>query len=182
MTASFDGTASNTTLSNANLTATHSNTTTGGARSASLKNSGKYYFEITIGSTFNGFDLVGILTAAGTYVDAVTNGTNCASVRQSLGTIRSNDVASGFSLGSLAAADIIGIAVDFTNQNVWFRKAPSGQWNGNGTADPASNVNGASISSYSATTLSPVVGFNSTNGSAVTANFGGSAFSGTVPS
>src|SRR6266478_8216200 len=46
--ATFDGVAVNTALSNGDLTATHSNSSVGGARTASIKTAGKYYYEMTV--------------------------------------------------------------------------------------------------------------------------------------
>jgi hypothetical protein len=120
---------------------------------------------------------------AGTFTNFLVNGTNCAALYFNGGAIWSNNANSGRSLGTLASGDIIGVACDFDNDKVWFRKAPSGNWNGQviGSQDPANNIGGVSISSYSATTLGPVVCFSGTSSEIFTANFGLSAFSGTVP-
>src|SRR5438552_18564202 len=48
--ATFDGTATNVTLSNGNLTATQNANALAGARSTANKSSGKFYFELTVGS------------------------------------------------------------------------------------------------------------------------------------
>jgi len=184
--ATYDGTATNATLSNGNLTAVKTGTSgDSGVRSTAQKDTGKHYFEVTCTTINTNGDCVGIVTAAGTYANVVTSGTNCGVVYKFNGAIWGNNANSGRTLGTLANGDIIGVAVDLDNNKIWVRKAPSGNWNGQviGSQDPANNVGGVSISSYSATTLSPLMGFGAgTTGSTVTANFGASAFSGTVPS
>jgi hypothetical protein len=75
--ASYDGVASNATLSNNNRTVVHTNTIVGGARSTSLKNSGKYYHEITWDASISGQDSGnGLLTAAGTYANLAAGAIN----------------------------------------------------------------------------------------------------------
>lgn len=184
--ATFNGTTSNVTLSNGNLTVTHSNTTANaGARSTALKSSGKFYFEVTATDLDGAFDAIGILTAAGTLTNLVTNGTNCGVVYRASGAIWGNGASSSMAIGAIADGDIIGVAVDLDNERIWFRKAPSGNWNGSGTADPATNTSGANISSFSGTTMGPAVGFGGTGtaaGDNFTGNFGASAFTGSVPS
>ncbi len=178
--ASFDGSNTNATITNLGLTATHSNSSLGGARSASAKNSGLYYFEIT-GTTLISSSCLGLLTAAGTYTNFVVNGTNCVAIYQG-GAIWSNGANSTKTLGALSNGDIIGIAMDFGNAKVWARKSPSGNWNGDAAANPATNTNGISTSSFSATTLTPAVGWSNASGGDDTANFGLGSFSGTTPS
>lgn len=186
--ASLDGTATNVTLSNGNLTATHANTTdNSGARSTAQQSSGKWYFEVTLTDVDGNADCVAVITAPATYTNLITNGTNCAAVYRSTGNIFSNNANSGRTLGALADGDIIGVAVDLDNEKVWFRKAPSGNWNGQviGSQNPATNTGGVSISSYAATTMAPAVGFGGPStqaGDVMTANFGATAFTGTVPS
>ena len=185
--ATFDGVASNATLSNGNLTVTHSNTSVGGGRSTAQKNSGKFYFEVTVNSIAGNNSCIAVATAAATYSNFVTSGSNAALAFKISGSIWSNDIQQSHFLGDLAASDDIGVAIDLDNHQAWFRKAPSGEWNPTQipVADPASNVGGVSISNYNATTLAPAVGFGGTGtaaNEAFTANFGASAFSGAVPS
>lgn len=181
--ATFDGVNTNVTLSNGNRTATHNTSTSNsGARSTTQKSSGKYYFEFTLTTNVNS-DVVGIMTAAATYTNMVTNGTNGGYLYRS-GSIWSNNASAGMNLGGRANGDIIGVAVDLDNDRIWFRVvSPSvGNWNGSGTADPATNVGGANLSNYTATTLAPAVGFAATLNTVTTMNAGNAAFTGTVPS
>lgn len=179
-------TATNVTLSNGGLTAAHSNTTTNsGVRTASTtqKNSGKWYFEITC-TTIAANDMFGIATPAATYTDVVSNVDKGAYVWPSAGNIYANGGSQGMSIGAVASTNIVGVAVDLDNEKVWFRKAPSGNWNGLaiGSQNPVGNVGGVTIAALSATTVSPVQGFSTSASSVITANFGASSFSGAVPS
>lgn len=184
--ATLDGTATNATLSNGNLTALKTGTSgDSGARSTALKNTEKHYFEVTLIAVNTNGDCVGIITSGGTYANIVTSGTNGGIVYKFNGAIWANNANSGRTLGTLANGDIIGCAVDLDNNKIWYRKSPSGNWNGQaiGSQNPETNTGGVSISSFSATTLAPVFGFGAgTTGSNFTLNAGASAFSGTVPS
>lgn len=178
----FDlATASGITLSNGNLTATVLNPPSfNGARSASYKTTGKYYFEITVGTINGTQNAIGIINQTETYTNAMNSVTNCSETIGNNGNIWSNGAGSGFTLGSWTAGANIGVAVDLAARKCWMRKN-GGLWNGNGTADPVANVNGATIGTGS---FSPFVGFN--NGQTpvdnMTANFGATAFTYAAPS
>jgi hypothetical protein len=190
--ATFDGVNTNVTISGGGLIVTHSGGGTyNGARSTMQKNSGKWYFEVTKHLQTFPHNVVGILTAAGTYTDIVWNWTNSLAdrsfVNPNYDTITGPSGTSGANLsGTTVPADpeIIGVAVDLTNWMVWFRVAPAGNWNGSGTANPATNIGGINISVLNTTTVAPAVGFNggASSGEVFTGNFGASTFSGTVPS
>jgi hypothetical protein len=187
-------TAGNTTWNNAdksgNVTLSGTNNltaTTGinnsGIRTAGRQVSGKYYFEYvcTIWNTTVGVGVANAAAALGT-VDATS--TNACFVLASTGNITINNANSGSTLGARANGDIIGVALDQDNKRIWFRVAPAGNWNGSGTANPATGVGGISIASISFdAVLAPLYGLFASNGSGnvVTANFGDTAFSGTVP-
>lgn len=184
--ASLDGTATNATLSNGNLTAVKTGTSgDSGARSTAQKDTGKWYFEVLCTAINTNGDTIGIVTSGGTYANVVTSGTNCAVVYKFSGAIWSNNANSGRSLATLANGDLICAAIDLDNNKCWFRKGAAGQWNGQviGSQNPETNTGGVSISSFSATTLAPVIGMGAgTTGSTFTANYGASAFVGVVPS
>lgn len=166
------------------LTVAHSNTSAGGARSIDLKSSGKYYFEVTLTTLVGTSTGIGLLQACFGCADLVS-GANVGTVviYKGSGNIWSNGSSSGKSLGALANGDIIGIAIDLDGRNVWFRKAPSGNWNGNASYDPATASGGASCSSLP-DGAAPAIGYTSSGNSTetVTANFGDTSFSGSVPS
>jgi hypothetical protein len=167
----LDGPATNVTVSNLGLTATHSTATSGsGVRSTALKTSGKYYFEATFGTTNGSNDCVAIMTAPATYANLVLSATGSVAVYATSNAPIYNGANSGKNLGSnILAGDIIGVAVDLDNARIWFRKNHGGvigNWNGDALANPAINTNGVTIIATGA--FSPALGF------------GGSAFPGHV--
>lgn len=190
--ATLDGPATNVTVSGGNLTATHSTTTSNsGVRSTALKSSGKYYFEATFGATNGTNDCVALMTWAATYANIVTNSTNAVTLYATAnGLIWTNGGDSGKTLGSnIVAGDVIAVAVDLDNAKIWFRNnhgGSIGNWNGDPTADPATNTNGVAIPTTAA--VSPAVGFGGNSGVTgqigdnITANFGQSAYVMTPPS
>jgi hypothetical protein len=177
-------TIANVTLSGGNLVVTNTGGSSGdqGARVAAGKTTGKHYFEITYTSYGGGGNTgVGIATPASTYTAMGSNATTGCEVFSS-GNIYSNGGSTGQSLGTQVTGVIMGVAVDLDNRKIWFRNAPSGNWNdwtsGGATYNPATNVGGISIPSG---TMAPICTFNA-GGSVFTANFGASAFTGAVPS
>lgn len=176
MFATFDGVQSQATLSNGNLTVTHSSTSTGGGRSTFLKTTGKYFFEVTATSTAGINDAIGILTSTGTYSNIVVDGTNCTVVdRGNNGSIYSDGGNTGKQLGTIISGNIICVAIDLDARLGWFRKS-GGSWNGDATADPATGIGGVAIGAGS---FSPVIAFGGTgaaSGNNMTANFGQSTY------
>ena len=171
--------SSNVTLSNGNLTATWTASANTGVRSASGVLTGKYYFELTTGAMANTGE--GVATAATAFSSAIPAGS--ATIVYA-GTIYINGTSSGVSLGTVSGSTTIGIALDLTNQMIWFRKAPSGNWNNNASYNPATSTGGLSISSITSSgTLALFPVSISTSGTSNTlANFGATGFSGAVPS
>ena len=177
------------TLSGGDLVATNTGTTSTnqGAHvsTATGKTTGKYYFEITfttITSATGGNFGFGIGTTASTYANMGNNATTGDMVFNS-GSIYAGGSNTGINMGGTPSnGSVISIAADLDNRKIWFRFAPSSNWNNSGTANPATNTGGITIP---AGTMVPFVTFGGTGGNAsnvITANFGGSAFSGAVPS
>jgi hypothetical protein len=162
-------------LSNNNLTATNT-AAPSGVRAKEGFASGKYYWEVTVSTWAQSSTSVGFGLASA----ALSSGNLGFAFMSRLGTIIVNNVASGSTLGARTAGDTIGIALDVGNNLCWFRVAPSGNWNGSGTANPATGVGGVSISTITGTQFPAF--WASNTGEVATANFGGSAFSGAVPS
>lgn len=165
----------NVTLTNANLSAA-APAAIGGVRGTGSHTSGKNYWEYTITAISSNGLAVGIALLSASLSAGTTTG---VAVLTRVGTIFINGSNLG-SLGIRAVNDVIGVAVDFTAGLIWFRVAPSGLWNASGTADPATGTGGISISALSGA-LYPVF-VNGQAGDAVTANFGATAFTGSVPS
>lgn len=169
---------SNTTLSGGNLIA-DTTVATGGVRSIVSRSSGKYYWENTY-TTFSSNSLTCGISLASASLASPAAG--AARVVRSTGNINVNAVDTGVSISSgvgLAQGSVICIAVDFTAQLIWFRLGAAGQWNGSGTANPATATGGQSIAAIS---TGPLFAMMSGQLDKVTANFGDSAFTGAVPS
>jgi hypothetical protein len=163
------------TLSNVNLTAAASSGVVS-LRAIDKQFSGKFYFEHTL-VTANSNGAVGLVTgfaALGTSTPADP------SVYMGMtGTIWVNNASTGIQLGSRTTGDVLGIAVDFTNRLIWFRVAPSGNWNNSGTASPGTGTGGVAFGGGVAYAMFPWAYFNTAH--TLTANFGDSAFTGAVP-
>jgi hypothetical protein len=178
----FDpATLSDATLSNGNLTVTHTvGTANTGVKGKIAASSGQYYFELTHVSGGAG-DAVGLVTSAGTYGNVLA-GTNCTVAFTTSGNISSNNGASGKNIGTLTTAGtVIGVAVDLTARKAWLRKG-AGNWNGLaiGSENPATGLGGVTVAPTVA--FLPVVGFGaSAGGDSYTANFGQAAFANAAP-
>jgi hypothetical protein len=166
----------NVTLSGGNLIATAS--AAGGARAVSSKTSGKYYWEITVNTWANGSTGCGIALASASLPGISTSGV-AGGILFRDGSVYINGGSVGATgIGGRTSGDVIGIALDFANQRVWFRPNNTA-WNG-GSGDPATNTGGYNTSALSGA-LFPLACFNIASDKQ-TANFGSSALSGTVPS
>jgi hypothetical protein len=181
--ATLDGTPSSgfVTMSNGNLTATMNSS--GGAaevHSTAVKSSGQYYFEYKYGPALAGGHAIGVsLSTAVPGGGDLNNGTKCTAVLPGgASLIYSNNVSTGKDLGSAANNDRYDFAIDLTNRKGWIRRN-GGNWNADAAANPATNTNGVTIAAGS---FSPSFYFASGSTNTLTANFGASAFTGTVPS
>jgi hypothetical protein len=169
----------NATLSNGDLTATHANSTgNSGARvaSAAAKSSGKYYFEIFC-NTVNSTDVLGLTAPGNNYNTVLIGSASTMFVAPGNGNM---NVAAGFAgnIGAFVANDVAGFAVDVGAGKVWIRRN-AGNWNGSGTANPATGVGGFSFTPIA---IAPVIGFGSGSPSAYTGNFGATSYTNAAPS
>lgn len=134
----------NLTLSGGNLKATRG---AGGvyasARNTVSFSSGKYYFEATINTAVTGEIDIGICQATlalNSYVGSTATGWGYRALD---GRVYNNGVSVG-TFSTYGTGDVVGVAVDLTNNRVWFRKG-TGNWNGSPTANPTTNVGGLAI-------------------------------------
>ena len=135
-------------LSNGNLTATNTGTTSTnqGAHVAFangvINGSGKYYFEGTLVTFTGGAGVgIGVGTISATYAGISTAGTQgvmCFAVGHTGGgTIMQDPTGNtGYTLGAQTSGAVFGIALDMVNRKAWFRVSPSGLWDGNVSHDP----------------------------------------------
>jgi hypothetical protein len=172
------------TFSNGNLTLE----STGGvayfmARATTSQSSGKLYFELSI--TGGGAWAIGLANSSAaltTSTNIIPGGlTNTNSVGwdgQSNGVFIADT-----KLGSSPnqASGIQQLAVDLTNGRIWVN-ANGGNWNNSGSASPATGVGGFSLSTLTyGAGLFPALGMTDASGITMTANFGATAFSETMP-
>jgi hypothetical protein len=170
--------SANVTLSNGNLTVGASTGADGGVRSNLSKATGKVYFEYTVVNIAGGDTGVGIATGTASLTAIGPFATGAISIYGS-GSIYFNGSDTGKTIGG--SVGTICIAVDITGGLFWARWN-AGNWNGSGTANPATGVGGINIAALFPTNA--VFASNSTNNTAVniTVNFGATAFAQTAPS
>lgn len=166
-------------LSNGNLTFAQGTTFAyEGLRATTSHSTGKYYFEVTLVTMFDAFVQVGIGNASQVLTQKV-GGTGLNSVgamATDRGTYLNNTFSATWAAAGAVAGDIVGVAVDFGNSNIWFRKINGGtpqNWNNSGSADPATNTGGFSISTLNAGPYFPMASAD-TAADSMTANFAGS--------
>jgi hypothetical protein len=171
------------TLSNGNLTVTSSASSDRGVRGTAPLVSGKYYFEYTVTTAGGGNSGVGVCAPGGNYV-AVTDRRPSSSMgsdgKLAAMIYRSGSVyVNGTQVGSVSNINgqRVDVALDLDNKKIAFRVA-NGNWNGNAANNPATGA--FDISAICALGLFPVM-TSGASGDVVTANFGASAFSGSVP-
>jgi len=172
----------NVTLSGANLIATATNSSPSGVRSALSSSAGKSYWEITWNVSGNGADVLGIalstailsnVLAGGGTVNALTFAAS-GSVYGPTGNFVSGSL-SGFSSNR-----VVCFAYDATAGLLWIRSGVGTQWNGSGSANPATGAGGFAFFTGGSATFALFQGESS--GAKATANFGDTAFADVVPS
>lgn len=136
------------TLSNSNTTATTNTTLETGVRSIVSNSSGKLYAEFTSTSAMASFWGVGIASSTWNFTSS-TIGSGTSSVSWSTGgTVFFNNASIGTAQGATASGSVISMAVDLGADLIWFR-VNGGNWNNNGSANPATGVGGFSIAGFS---------------------------------
>jgi len=170
------------TLSNFNLTATANASTTNWVKAVSVKatGAGKFYWEVWPTAWVSGNTAHGFCPSALSNPNASSYSGVCAIART--GAIWVDGSSTGTTLtGVTPGTSKFSIALDLVGKLVWFRVAPSGNWNNSGTANPATGAGGVDVSAITGIDAVPVA-MTGTISDAVDANFGGFAFSGAVPS
>ena len=176
------------TLSGSNLTATRaaSNPNTfakvGGVNGAS---SGKYYFEVTLGTNIDGNFGLGIIGAAHDFLVTDTaswQGVDASGVGWYPGqnAVYHNNGTIGTLTGSSAVAGtVLCIAYDVGAKLWWGRLGAAGNWNDNASNNPGTGVGGFSMANINGIMVPCITIYTSTQ--ACTINLGGTAFAGVVP-
>jgi hypothetical protein len=170
------------TLSNGNLSVNSSGGVEADVRSTASQTTGaKVYFEITW------FASGGSATSCGIATSAAVLGSMGSSALGGLfvypgGSVYFNGASQPFVIPAPASGEAYCLAIDLVNSRAWVR-LKSGNWNNSGTANPTTNVGGVNISGlFPANPAFAVITAQQTATPLVTANFGASSFSYTVPS
>jgi hypothetical protein len=166
----------NITLTGGNLIATGTNPASG-VRGKDALTSGKFYWEQTY-TTINTNSIATGISLATASLTSPAAGSSI--VLRLTGNIQVNNTFTGSTLGIISPGAVIGVAVDFTGKLIWYRVAPAGNWNGSGTANPATATGGLNIASIATGPLYALMASGTSD--KLTANFGDAAFSGAVPS
>lgn len=174
---------SNQTFSNGNLTTTlgsntfYSNVLGSGAGHSS----GKYYYELTITTVNRDGQTVGIgnLVTNLTSSWVGTSDNNSIGVKFQNGSVLADNI-SLTTVATVAQGNTLSVAVDLGAKLIWFR-TNAGNWNNNGTADPATGTGGISFSGLNSGPYVPAIGLEIANDQ-YTVNFGATTYSQSVPS
>jgi hypothetical protein len=174
----------NITLSGGNLIAAFNGTGNGEwVRSTTSHGTGKFYAEFTFttyganpdnawGGACNASRSLsggGVNNDANAVIYAMRDAAGGIYINGSVGTI-----------GGLAIqGDNLAVAIDFTNQSIWY-SLNGGSWNFSGTADPATNTGGVSLSTLAAGPYYFAIG-GRTDPFVCVVNFGATAYAGLGP-
>jgi hypothetical protein len=169
-------------LSNGNLTITHGGADAdAGARSIASTSTAKKFWEVTvnvIGSpsiTTNGFGNSSANLA--TYLGANANSVGWAGDGA---VYLGADIGPGGGALAYTTGNVLGFAVDFNAELAWLR-VNSGNWNNNGSANPATGTGGLDVSGLNAGPYFACVCVR-VGSDQMTANFGATAYAHTAPS
>lgn len=138
------------TLSNSNLTATVASPATDQlVRAVDVQTTGKYYIEFLGTDSGGGGDTgLGVATSAATGVGMGANAAlACCVFGNGAIWLNGGHAPGNPSIGSIGTNDICAFAIDIGAGLMWFKEiTTSSNWNGSGTANPATGVGGVNIS------------------------------------
>src|SRR5262245_1816518 len=172
--------SANITLTSGNLTVSNSTGPDGGVRSTTSKTTGKVYFEYTTTNLSGGNTGFGLATSSANLAVIGSVGAGGLMIFAS-GAIYFNGSGSGLNIGS--PGNNVAFAIDVPNKLFWARgQSGAGNWNGSGTANPATGAGGLDISAlFSTNAVFACVAENSTAAN-ISANFGATSFIQSMPS
>lgn len=165
-------------LSNGNLTATGPGSDSG-VRSTTSRTSGLLYCELTASSPFTGGDTGAGIASAGASLTGIGGAGVGGIVAFNSGSTYYNG-SFQFTVGAMAAKTLC-MSINLTAMRAWLRLNGTGNYNNNGTADPATNTGGLDISAVFGSNAAFLLFCCNGNGSNVTINATG-PFTYTVPS
>jgi len=169
----------NCTLSGGNLVATMTGANPGVRSLDRVLTTGKYYWECAFTTLTNA--ATGVCLGTATFAGMASSALLGVVASQG-GIVTLNGVSQGNLLGAFTAGDVCCIALDVDSSQVWFRRTAAGNWNGNASNNPATGVGGLSLRGFCGPGYDLYAFAGSGSGAAITANFGATGYSGTVPS
>ena len=150
-------------------------------RATVARSGGKFYFEATIGSGDLGVGLGNASAGLGNYIGADANGVFLyADPTYGRGVFIAGGSVGNWTSGTIAAGDVVQVAVDLGAKRLWAKRVSDTTWNASATANPATGVGGYDISGPAASALFPAVSIQNA-GPTVTGNFGASPFAAALP-
>ena len=182
----FDPTtaSANITLSGGNLTATATGSGEIAAFSTYAMVTGKYYFEFTINSAASINTMCGVSQITTTTAELNGSGGNYFAVYKYANGdcfVGSSGSPVFTSIGAFTTGIVVGVALDLTDNRAWL-KVGTGFWNGNSSATPTTATTGYDISALVGTNgLCAIVSFNASSSESITANFGASSYTYSMP-
>lgn len=175
----------NITLTGSNLIATLSSTGNQSVRAIDKQVSGKFYWECTGNTLAGSLAGVGIAAITAVLANSLSSGASAGtcSLNRNAGQIYvDGTIVSGISLGAINSGTVVCVAFDCDARLIWFRLGAAGNWNASAPANPATGAGGVLTTIGRGIPAYPAITLGNTSGDQITANFGDSAFTGTVPS
>jgi hypothetical protein len=170
-----------------NLVASCTSNALGMVRAIDKQVTGKFYWEVTWNALTNANDTVGLASSTASLTGGLTvnatGGQTCGLSQSGAVFVNTGNASPpvNFGAGVIVAGTIVCIAFDAGNRLIWFRLGAAGNWNNSAAANPAAGAGGVSLYLGDGIPAFPAVTFG-TSGDQATANFGDTAFTGTVPS
>jgi len=176
--------SANCTLTGSNLIATGAAAGTNWTRAVDKQVTGKFYWECTYNTNASAGTGAGGASPSVNLLNGFTAGTPSLG---SFGLVHTgilyvDGVGTGLAFGSIANGTVVCFAVDCAARLVWARLGAAGNWNTVAANNPATGVGGIAINNLGVgIPLYPAAVLTGTS-EQITANFGNTAFTGTVPS
>jgi hypothetical protein len=169
-------------LTSGNLIAGSAPSIAGAVRGTKGLSSGKAYLEITCTYSIITDSNIGVATLAANLGSVGGNMIGSAAVDIFGGWMYINNSSTSHgNIGLFNSGDVLCLALDLGNRQIWFRRN-GGNWNNSGTANPATNAGGLDVSMlFTSAAAFPLATFVDANLNE-TINAGASAFTQTIPS
>jgi hypothetical protein len=170
------------TLTGGNLIVTSAAGGTQSVRAIDKQITGKFYWECTYTTAISGTTAAGGMALGAVFGGSIgtTGGPIGSFGLARAGTVFVDGVSAQTGFGTITSGTVVCIAFDCATRAVWFRLGAAGLWNLSASANPATGVGGIATSLGGGVAVCPAASLTALNDQ-ITANFGGSAFTGAVP-